>query len=284
MLGTTRPKEDQMKLKDFVPPIMLRVAKRLKQGKALFTSYDSALAACKSGYEEDDLINAVYEKTLRYREFLVRQRPLVSDIDSLRTLIGLGLATCNRELNVIDFGGACGAHYFLARVVLGNSITIRWHVVETPKMASRATELADEHLKFFDDIQKAKNELNRVDLLFSSSALQYVPHPYEFLKRLTECGADQMFFTKIGLSTLQMELITIQKSSLSGNGPGPMPEGMRDKKIQYPVTFARKDKFEEILRKNYSIDIQFNEDKGSYQAVNHTIDLYGYFCSKKIST
>ena len=93
-----------------------------------------------------------------------------------------------------------------------------------------------------------------------------------------------MFFTKIGLSTLQKELITIQNSSLSGNGPGPIPEGMRDKKIQYPVTFARRDKFEEILRKNYSIDIQFNEDKGSYQAANHAIDLYGYFCSKKTDT
>jgi putative methyltransferase (TIGR04325 family) len=281
VLGTTKAKENQMKLKEFVPPIMVKVAKRIKEGEALFISYESALTACKSGYEEDDLINVVYEKTRIYRDSFLTQRPLVSEINSLRTMAGLSLATRNNELNVIDFGGACGAHYFLARTIFGDSVNLRWHVVETPRMASKATGLSDERLKFFYDIQKAKNELSRVDLLFSSSTLQYVPRPYEFLKRLTECGADKLFFTKIGLSTLQKELITIQKSRLSGNGPGPMPEGMRDKEIKYPVTFSRKDKFEEILRKNYSIDIQFNEDKRSYQAANHAIDLYGYFCSKK---
>jgi hypothetical protein len=63
-----------------------------------------------------------------------------------------------------------------------------------------------------------------------------------------------------------------------------MPEGMRDGVVQYPVTFARKDKFEEILSQNYSIDILFNEDKAAYQAASHSIDMYGYFGSIKNGT
>lgn len=278
-----------MKLKDFVPPIVVKLAKR-KQSASLFTSYESALAACKSGYEEDDLVNVVYEKTRRYRDILITQRPLVSEINSLRTYTSVGLSLAiarKKELNVIDFGGACGAHYFLSKIVFGDRINLRWHVVETPKMVSKASGLSglgDGQLKFFDDLQKAKSGLGRVDLLFSSGALQYVPRPYEFLKQLTECRADNIFITRVGFSTLPKELVIVQKSNLSANGPGPMPEGMRDRVIQYPVTFARKDKFEEILSQNYTIKILFNEDKGAYLAGNHSIDMYGYFGSLKNGT
>ena len=76
----------------------------------------------------------------------------------------------------------------------------------------------------------------------------------------------------------------VQKSNLSDNGPGPMPKGMRDGVVQYPITFARKDKFEEILSQNYSINILFNEHKGAFQAANHSIDTYGYFVTLKNGT
>jgi putative methyltransferase (TIGR04325 family) len=114
------------------------------------------MAVRKSGYEEEDLIEVVYEKTRRYRDYLLTQRPLVSEIDSLRTLIGLGMATRYKELNVIVFGGACGAHYFFSRIAFGDSINLRWHVVETPKIASKATTLADERLIFFMTFKKQR--------------------------------------------------------------------------------------------------------------------------------
>jgi hypothetical protein len=76
-------------------------------------------------------------------------------------------------------------------------------------------------------------------------------------------------------------MIVIQTANLSANGPGPMPAGMKDGVIKYPVTFARKDKFEEIILKNYQIQILLNEDKRAYSAGKHSIDLYGYFGSLK---
>jgi len=151
-------------------------------------------------------------------------------------------------------------------------------------MVSKAIKLEDGQLRFFDNLQEARNGFGRIDLVFSSGALQYVPRPYESLEQLIECRAKNIFITRVGLSTLSKELIVVQKSHLSANGPGPMPQGMRDGVVQYPVTFARKDKFEEILSQSYSINILFNEDKGAYQAANHSIDMYGYFCSIRNST
>jgi putative methyltransferase (TIGR04325 family) len=273
-----------MQLKDFIPPIVVKLVKRSKQSHTLYNSYEDALAVCKDAYEENDLVNVVYEKTRLYRDSLLIQHPFVSEITSLRTLIGLSLCIRNNELSVIDFGGACGTHYFFAKAVFGQRITLRWHVVETPKMVSKAIGLEDGKLRFFDDLQKAKSDLGHANLVFSSGALQCVPRPYDFLEQLTECRADNIFITRVGLSTLAKEFIIVQKSSLSANGPWPMPQGMRDGTAQYPVTFARKDNFEEILSQHYSVNILFNEDKGAYQAANHSIDMYGYFGELKNGT
>ena len=273
-----------MHLKDFVPPIVVNLVKRSKQNYTLYNSYEDALAVCGDSYEENDLVNVVYEKTRLYRDSLLVQHPFVSDITSLRILIGLSLSIRNSELNVIDFGGACGAHYFSAKTVFGKRITLRWHVVETPKMVSKAIGLEDGQLKFFDDLQKAKSGFDHVDLVFSSGALQYVPRPYQFLEQLTETRAANIFISRVGLSSLPKELVIVQKSNLSVNGPGPMPKGMRDGVVRYPVTFDRRDKFEKALRENYSIDILFEEDKGAYQAGSHSIDMYGYFGSIKNGT
>lgn len=272
-----------MYLRDFVPPIIVKLAKRLSQSRELYESYESALAVCNSGYQDNDLVNVVYEKTRIYRDLLIAQHPFVSEISSLRTLVGLSLAIRGNELNVIDFGGACGAHYFLSKKVFGERIRLRWHIVETPMMVSKAIGLEDGQLKFFDDLLQAKNALGRADLVFSSSAIHYVPRPYEILQQLIECRADKIFITRLGLSTLSKELVIVQKSNLSASGSGPLPRGMQDGVIEFPITFARKDKFEEILSQNYSIDILFNEDKGEFQAANHSIDLYGYFGSLKQS-
>ena len=95
------------------------------------------------GTEEDVKVTVVYEKTKRYRDLLMSQRPLVPDITALRTFVGLSLAISKKELNVVDFGGACGAHYFLAKALIGNRINLRWHVVETPTMANIARGLED---------------------------------------------------------------------------------------------------------------------------------------------
>jgi putative methyltransferase (TIGR04325 family) len=271
-----------MKLHEFVPPILISLLRKLQHkptGAQFYSSYAEALSACHGGYEETQLIRTVYEKTRIYRDSLASQTPRVFDLSSLRTLVGLSLAVTDRELNVLDFGGACGAHYFIARACMGDRVRFRWHVIETSKMAAVAKGLEDDQLQFFDSLPRGKEALEKIDLVFSSGALQYVPDPYETLGEMTQCGATALFLTRIGLTRHHVELITIQTSTLSTNGPGALPEGMPDGPVKCPVTFARKDKVEDIIKKSYSLDIRFDEDKQAYVAGNIGIDMYGYFAT-----
>lgn len=247
--------------------------------ETLFDSFESAMAVCEGGYEKESLITVVHERTKKYRDELTSGKRIVSDFRSLRPLLGVSLARpAARDLNIIEFGGACGADYFLAKALLCNRTGLRWHVVERPSMVKASGDLEDGQLKFYDDVTKAKNDLGRVDIVFTSGALQYVSQPYEILKQLTECEASNFFITRFGLSTLSKELITVQSFHLSENGPpGPMPLGINDDILKVPLTMVRQDKVEEILSKNYRIHLQLNEEKIGYSIGSYSFDMYGYF-------
>ena len=100
-------------------------------------------------------------------------------LEAFRTLAAIGLSTQGSNLNVIDFGGG-GYHYKLAKIAFGSERTLKWHVVETPEMVSEAIRIKEPDLGFYDDITDAKNDLVKVDLVFSSSALQYCSDPTLF--------------------------------------------------------------------------------------------------------
>ena len=189
-----------MTLKAFVPPSLLALLRKTRRHpivESFYSSYAEALAACHGGYEDPQLIRTVYEKTRIYRDSLASQTPPVFAPSALCTLVGLSLAitATDREWHVIDFGGACGTHYFIARAFLGDRVRLRWHVIETAQMAAVAKGLEDGQLQFFDSMRRATEALEHIDLVFSSGALQCVPEPYETLGELTQCGATTLFLT-----------------------------------------------------------------------------------------
>ena len=270
-----------MRLKDFIPSPLRKLSCCSKQSQRTYGSYAEAQAGCDSGYEETDLVEVVYEKTRVYRDRLMQQKPFVAEAGDLRTLFGLSLPARGNVLHVIDFGGACGAHYFMARQAWGDRLKLQWHVVETPAMAAKGTALEDGQLKFFSDIQQARSDWDHVDLVFSSGALQYVPHPYQSLQLLLECDAQHLFLTRLGLTISGKEQIVLQESNLVANGPGPALPGMQDRVVRYPVTFSRKEVMEGMLSKRYAIDVLFEEDKAAYRAAGEAIDTFGYFATRK---
>lgn len=266
-------------LKDFVPPILVNIVRNFRRkAKGLpYGSYEEALKTCKAGYEDDELVNIVFEKTLIYRDVVLHETPFTTDISSLRTIIGLSIASRQKKLSVIDFGGACGAHYFLSKRILGDMVELSWNVVETPNMVAKAKPLEDDNLKFFDSLQTAQDNIGHADLVFSSGALQCTPRPYDSLRSLVNCNADNIFITRVPLSTSYNESYIVQNSKLGDNGPGTLPSGFQDRNVQYPVTFQRKDKFESIILERYSLVLQLDEDKASYESRDECFDMYGYF-------
>lgn len=272
-------------VKQLIPPILLNVIKRRMtssmSSNTLYNSYEEALSACQdNAYEQNDVVKLVVEKNIIYKQE-INSKPLF-DLGVFRTLFGLGLANNGKgTLSVLDFGGGGGYHYTIAKVAFGDSIDLRWNIIETKAMASEGTRIADDSLKFFYSINEAKKDMGLVDLVFTSGALQYCPDPLHFLKELTDVGAKFLFITRTALSDSHQKMTTIQVSNLSANGPGPLPSNFQDRKVSYPITFVSKNEVEKILTEKYNIRFIIIEDKDVHNAGEKKISMYGYFCVLK---
>lgn len=267
-------------LKQLLPPVIIAFIKHAFSPVRAYKTYEEAAAACgEDAYQNNNLVKVVVDKNIIYKENL--ESNVVFDMGSLRTLIGLGFSKSNNSLNVIDFGGGGGYHYTIASRALGERVALKWNVVETTAMVKEARRLANGNLKFFSDINNAEQDLGSVDLVFTSSALQYCPDPLAFLKKLVEVNAQYIYITRTPFVNNCNNIVSIQVSKLSSNGPGPLPAGYRDINITYPITYASKMAAEEIIKEKYNILFEIAEDKSVFRFGNRKIDFVGYFCVRK---
>lgn len=268
-------------LKGLLPPILIEWSiKKLKSNKT-FPSYQEALDACGNlGYQDSKICDVVTAKTMISSANIISSRSL--ELNSLRTLIGVSALFPSDTLRVIDFGGGAGQHYSIVRAVLSDKFDIKWNVVETPTMVRYAAQrLSNSSLNFFDNIESAKADLGHVDLAFSSGALQYTSDPLMFLAKILAIRADNVFITRVGLNHNDENITTIQKSFLSENGPGPLPDGFEDCIIKYPLTLVSKKMFENQIRETYSIQFFTEEEQNAYSVKSQSFNVYGFFCKIK---
>jgi putative methyltransferase (TIGR04325 family) len=263
-----------MLLKDYFPPAILRLARRLGR---TYGSYGEALLACgRLSYQSDAVLDVVREKTKRLCDSLRDSPSLEVGTSDLHMLLAIRSAAAHGIARVIDFGGACGAHYFLARAFLRKAIKLHWRVVETERMASTARIFEQDELRFFAQLKTAEVELGAVDIVHSSTAIQYCADPCETLKGIVGCGARVLMLRRVLLTKGTRHLICVQRSKLSANGPGPLPPGMRDCPVSYPVTAIGKDVFESVLSEQYDIRAAVVEHKDAFCLGGHWVDMYGY--------
>jgi putative methyltransferase (TIGR04325 family) len=266
-----------MEWQQLVPPILLPTLRRLRPQtrKRCYASYQEALRhSSRDGYENHDLISVVIRKTIRYRdELAAASTPTRVSATSSCTFVGLlAAAQSGRPLHVIDFGGAAGAHYFLARALLPASSALRWVVVETEAMAQAAgTMLACDELTFSSDLQTAADRLLRVDLIHSSGTLQCVEQPYSCLKSLLAVGARHLLLNRLALTRGDHDVITVHESMLSWNGPGAMPDGVTDRKVCYPFVFPQEAEVHRILASAYRRKAEFDDSSGIFPVNNEPI-------------
>lgn len=244
-------------------------------------SYADALAACAQGaYEGDDLVAVVVEKTAIANAQIAQHRLL--DANAWRTLMAVGLAQQGGPLNVIDFGGAAGYHHTMAHLALGQHVPLNWCVVETPTMVRHAARLARPGLHFFDTLQAARAHLGHVDLVFSSSALQYCPDPLATLAQLLDVGADKFVLTRTPLAEGAHSVVTTQQSMLGANGPGPLPPGHVDRLVTYPISYVPRLQAEALIQQRYAIRFGTVEEAATLFAGEHALNAYrGYFAERR---
>jgi hypothetical protein len=99
--------------------------------------------AALSSYQDSALVEVVFAKTIALDTAKLWEMPRHSALD--HTILGVCHAAANnptRPLRILDFGGACGLHYRVARAAVPN-LPVRWAVVETPAMAERGSRTLD---------------------------------------------------------------------------------------------------------------------------------------------
>jgi putative methyltransferase (TIGR04325 family) len=269
-----------MNIKDFIPPVIKSVVKKtlkLESNKE-YRNYAQALESCmRNAYQNVELCNMIAEKTAIYAAKL-REKPykvnptnvvLLSVINQYLNIYS------KKDLRILDFGGACGVHYFDAKRFIPKDVTLKWYIVETPQMIKSATDrrLYNDELEFISTVDEAKD---KIDIIHSSSALQYVPDPYEFTNKIINIEADWLLFNRMMLHEHERDFITVQKSLLSANGPGKLPDGYSEKILSYPYTTISFQKFNSmVLYHNYKLDWIFEDLSGSLKIRNKQINGKG---------
>jgi len=107
-----------MNIREFIPPILLKLLQSLKLSSKRYKNYDEALASCKdNAYNDDDFVRVVIEKNIVFKNNLSTPKVLF-DLGTLRTLIAVGLSNKGASMNIIDFGGGGGYHHTISTKAL----------------------------------------------------------------------------------------------------------------------------------------------------------------------
>lgn len=244
-----------MNIKELIPPYFYKIKSRKKQ----FASYEDAIEFLQNqSYEDKDLCKVVAEKTKAYRTTL-----LMKDLDDLDFFLLSVISsylqkTEKKTITVVDFGGACGIHYFTMQKLLDNSNTnFKWIVVETAEMVNAAKQagLENDNLRFVNNLSDITES---VDILHSSGTIHYVSKPFEFLQKMMELKPKYLAFNRTYLIEQEdIETVFIQTSMLSHNGVGKLPSNFQDKIIKYPCTIFSLNKFTKAID-NHSYQLKFS--------------------------
>jgi putative methyltransferase (TIGR04325 family) len=278
-----------MHLRDFLPPIVRKVYRTVRRGRAetnhTYSSFQEALRACGKGYEEEELTRVVLGKTLAYKKSLeVASHATVSATEAFGMLSMAHLLThseaASRRITVLDLGGACGAHYFAFKRFFGDRIRFRWLVVETPTMCRLAEPLRNDELAFFDSLPAALRSGENPDLLHVSGVLQFVEHPYVMLDLLVKSGAPYLFFNRMAFTAKANDVIGVRRSMLSANGIGPLPPGIRDGEVSYPYVVLARRKFDSFLD-SYETVVQFEDNTGLSPIKDEPLQATGMLLRRK---
>ena len=244
-----------------------------------YQSYDEAMADSGSGYDSDLIASVVAIKTERVKN-QIQSNGLSLDLPTIRTLAAIGISNFGTHARVLDFGGAAGHHYLIAKHSSNVPRRYDWRVVETLAMVRASQHLSTEELTFHASIDDAiRNWDSPPQLLLASGVLMCVPNPAETLRTLLMCGAERVFFTRTGFSPDQQTRIIVQRSSLADNGPGVLPDGFKNVAVKYPCTFIPRLAFESIVQQcGYSISVRILEDINVWFDGLVGISQYGYVC------
>ncbi len=249
-----------------------------------YSNYEDILKVsnCNS-YNDEELAEVVFKKTLVFLKKIKSEVIQITDTDaySLLAVINPILENKTNCINILDFGGACGAHYFQLRSLIENNISLNWVVVETSNMVKYGKKLETEELSFCENISDAIEKLGHFDLIHTSGTLHCLSTPQIFLSDLLNCNSKWLLFNRLVLNEQEKDIFTIYSSMLSWNGIGELPKGHVDRIIKYPFFIFSERRFYSFLNIKYKVIAKFNERTRIYSVKSAKIVSYGILCKLK---
>lgn len=266
-------------LKKLLPSWLIQLVIMFKRRSVIYPDFYSAEQK-SSGYNNQAISKIVGMKTEIFKAEL--KAGCAVDYADLRILGSLVSLSNQEKITIIDFGGACGSHYFIARKLIPNSVELDWRVVELPNMVKQGKLVNNDtpELRFFTDLSNAFSETEKIDLVLASSSIHYCPEPYHVVEKLMEIKPEVLHICRTACS--KDTVVLLQRSRLHDQGIGvaSMDTKIPNTYIKYPVTILSKSKLEDILRTSYQIVCTVKEERGEYSSRHGSYDLFGYVCKR----
>lgn len=218
-----------------------------------------------TGYGSSELLEAIILKNKLRIELLEKNEPITSN--EFQAVALLNYVYSGKPLTVVDFGGGAANHFYVCEKFISERIA-NWVVIETPRMVEGCRkEFQHPKLSFIDDLKNLEMNILKPDVIFTSSALQYTLDPLHTMRKLLELGARSLIITRTPLTELDEPVSGEQKSLLSSNGPGPLPEGIRNSEVFYPIDIPTKKSVESLICENHRIKLNISEGLTNFQNV-----------------
>lgn len=257
----------------------------------VYFSYQNAIDSCDS-YVDEDLIKVVAAKGKAFKEnFKINKDILTYDFNNfqIKRLVNLisMLNIKDKNINILDFGGGSGHHYYLVQNLINSKFDLNWIVFETKELTKECKDLGLEsnNLKFvssFDDIRNLE-----FDVIYSNYAISYTDDPYTYLTNLLNLNFKKFYMTNTSIGEFDEDyIIGIQESDLKTNGIGrdiPQYLNISNKKIRYPFTIMNRLNFEKIINQNSDIIYTIKEQDSAYKTAKGNFDLYGILVESRLN-
>jgi putative methyltransferase (TIGR04325 family) len=249
-------------LKQLFPPILntLRWYSFKYGWKGNYKAFNDAKVKC-SGYDEDHILNRIADATAKVKngEIAYERDGIIHDKVQLNfhllNVLLLVASRNNNKLTIIDFGGSLGTSYYQNIKYLSHLTELDWCIIEQPKFVEVGKKsFENEHIKFYYSLEECFSVHPKPDLLLISSALQYMPEPYELLRQIQSYQIPYLMLDLVGYNDKAEDRITIQY----------VPPVFYGIEASYPCTFFNRQKLEAQLEENYDKAFDFVSENEKY--------------------
>lgn len=174
-----------MNIKEFIPPILLRLYAGFRIYKGPYTSWNEAIKKIGKENFQPNMLKKVSNATkkvingeIEYERDSVELHDIVYSWPQLSALLLAAILNKN-SLRVLDFGGSLGTTYYQNRLFLEKIPSVQWGIVEQADFVEYGQKnLKQGKPKFYQTVTDCVSDIKPNVVIFGS-VLQYLPDPYK---------------------------------------------------------------------------------------------------------